>query len=197
MRGRKEIDFPYKVENNIYFLYPLPVHLFRRMDYDFFDKFIDDCGGEFLYPHILTDNCRKAVKVALILFVGIDFLGYTKYCKGYSDYKGLTREIEKSGNYKKTKEKARGQIETREYYQTEDIQWMIQKKRLERAEKHSDGKKKHRKERAKENGMPLFYQQPKRGHGNHKPGSKRALEHREHALASGCNISRRRKRNTG
>ena len=128
MCGRKEIDFTHKIENNIYFLYPLPVHLFRRMDYDFFDKFIDDCGGEFLYPHILTDNCRKAVKVALILFVGIDFLGYTKYCKGYSDYKGLTREIEKSGNYKKTKEKARGQIETREYYQTEDIQWMIQKK---------------------------------------------------------------------
>jgi hypothetical protein len=47
---RKEIDFPYKIENNIYFLYPFPVHLFRRMDYDFFDKFIDDCGGEFLYP---------------------------------------------------------------------------------------------------------------------------------------------------
>ena len=46
-------------------------------------------------------------------------------------------------------------------------------KRLERAEKHSDGKKKHRKEREKENGIPLFYQQPKRGHGNHKPDSKR------------------------
>ena len=65
-------------------------------------------------------------------------------------------------------------------------------KRLERAEKHSDGKKKHGKEWEKENGIPLFYQLPKRGHGNHKPGSKRALEHREHALASGCNISRRR-----
>ena len=120
------------------------------MDYDFLDKFIDDCGGEFLYPHILTDNCRKAVKVALILFVGIDFLGYTKYCKGYSDYKGLTREIEKSGNYKKTKEKARGQIETREYYQTEDIQWMIQKKdwkglksiAMERKSMEKNGRKK-------------------------------------------------------
>jgi len=44
------------------------------MDYDFLDKFIDDCGGEFLYPHILTDNCGKAVKIALVLLVGIDFL---------------------------------------------------------------------------------------------------------------------------
>ena len=74
MRGRKEIDFPYKVENNIYFLYPFPVHLFRRMDYDFLDKFIDDCRGEFLYPHILADNRGEAVKIAFVLFVGIDFL---------------------------------------------------------------------------------------------------------------------------
>ena len=44
------------------------------MDYDILDKFIDDCGGEFFYPHILADNCGKAVKVALVLFVGIDFL---------------------------------------------------------------------------------------------------------------------------
>ena len=47
LRGRKKIDFPYKVENNVYFLYPFPVYLFRRMDYDFLDKFIDDCGDEF------------------------------------------------------------------------------------------------------------------------------------------------------
>ena len=44
------------------------------MDYDFLDKFIDDCGGEFLYPHILADNRGEAVKIALVLFVGIDFL---------------------------------------------------------------------------------------------------------------------------
>ena len=48
--------------------------------------------------------------------------------KEYFADEELTREIEKSGNYKKTKEKAHGQIETREYYQTEDIRWMIQKK---------------------------------------------------------------------
>ena len=72
LRGRKEIDFPYKVENNIYFLYPFPIHLFRRMDYDFLDKFIDDCGGECLYPPILTDNRGEIVKSALVLLIGID-----------------------------------------------------------------------------------------------------------------------------
>jgi hypothetical protein len=38
LNGREEIDFTHKVEYIIYFLYPLPVHFFRRMDYDFFDK---------------------------------------------------------------------------------------------------------------------------------------------------------------
>lgn len=32
-------------------------------------------GGEFLYPHIFTDNCGEAVKVAFVLFVSIDPVG--------------------------------------------------------------------------------------------------------------------------
>lgn len=40
----------------------------------------------------------------------------------------LCRRIEESGNYKKTCEKAHSQIEIREYYQTEDIRWLAQKK---------------------------------------------------------------------
>ena len=36
--------------------------------------------------------------------------------------------IRESGNYKKTEEKAHGQIEIREYYQTEDIKWLSSKK---------------------------------------------------------------------
>lgn len=36
--------------------------------------------------------------------------------------------IKEAGGYKKTREKAHGQIETREYYQTEDIKWMEQRK---------------------------------------------------------------------
>ena len=39
----------------------------------------------------------------------------------------IRREIEKTAGYKKTMEKAYGQIEIREYYQTEDIRWMPQK----------------------------------------------------------------------
>ena len=38
------------------------------------------------------------------------------------------KEIRERGNYKKTQEKAHGQIEIREYYQTEDIKWLSQKK---------------------------------------------------------------------
>ncbi len=36
--------------------------------------------------------------------------------------------IREKGSYKKNQEKAHGQIETREYYQTEDIKWLGQKK---------------------------------------------------------------------
>ena len=36
--------------------------------------------------------------------------------------------IRESGNYKRTEEKAYGQIEIREYYQTEDIKWLNAKK---------------------------------------------------------------------
>ena len=39
------------------------------------------------------------------------------------------KEIRERGNYKKTQEKAHGQIEIREYYQTEDIKWLSQKKK--------------------------------------------------------------------
>ena len=38
------------------------------------------------------------------------------------------KRIRASGNYKKTQEKAHGQVEIREYYQTEDIKWLSQKK---------------------------------------------------------------------
>jgi predicted transposase YbfD/YdcC len=47
--------------------------------------------------------------------------------KEYFADEELRKKIESAGNYKKTKEKAHGQIETREYYQTEDIRWMPQK----------------------------------------------------------------------
>lgn len=38
------------------------------------------------------------------------------------------KKIREAGNYKRTAEKARSQIEIREYYQTEDIGWLAQKR---------------------------------------------------------------------
>lgn len=48
--------------------------------------------------------------------------------KTYFEEKEFLKEIQEHGVYKKTQEKAHGQIEIREYYQTEDIRWLIQKK---------------------------------------------------------------------
>ena len=48
--------------------------------------------------------------------------------KDYFAEKEFCKEIEKTGGYQKTIEKAHGQIEIREYYQTEDILWLSQKK---------------------------------------------------------------------
>jgi predicted transposase YbfD/YdcC len=51
-----------------------------------------------------------------------DFLDYFNE----NDFK---KNIESGGNYKKTIEKSHGQIEIREYYQTDDIKWLTNKSR--------------------------------------------------------------------
>lgn len=48
--------------------------------------------------------------------------------KEYFEDSEFCHRIEETGNYRKTVEKARGQIEIREYYQTDDIKWLRQKK---------------------------------------------------------------------
>ena len=48
--------------------------------------------------------------------------------KEYFGDSEFLRKIKEKGNYKKTVEKAHGQIESREYYQTENIHWLTQKK---------------------------------------------------------------------
>ncbi len=48
--------------------------------------------------------------------------------KEYFSDEDFKKRIRESGNYKKTQEKAHGQIEIREYYQTDDIKWLSQKK---------------------------------------------------------------------
>ena len=48
--------------------------------------------------------------------------------KEFFENKEFCANLEKEGHYKKTKEKAHSQIETREYYQTDNIKWLSQKK---------------------------------------------------------------------
>jgi len=47
----------------------------------------------------------------------------------YFDDPEFREKIKRDGNYHKTVEQAHGQIETREYYQTDDIEWLYDKKR--------------------------------------------------------------------
>ena len=48
--------------------------------------------------------------------------------KEYFSNEEFQEKMRENGGYKKTQEKAHGQIETREYYQTEDIKWLSHKK---------------------------------------------------------------------
>jgi len=47
--------------------------------------------------------------------------------KVYFEDKKFCEEAKKLGNYKRTSEKAHGQLEIREYYQTEDVKWLLQR----------------------------------------------------------------------
>jgi predicted transposase YbfD/YdcC len=53
-----------------------------------------------------------------------------KDVKDYLNDAGLREKIKEAGGYHRSCEKARGQIEIREYYQTDDIDWMEDKKRF-------------------------------------------------------------------
>ncbi len=48
--------------------------------------------------------------------------------KEYFGEKEFLEEIKRNGGYQKRQEKAHGQVEIREYYQTEDIRWLSRKK---------------------------------------------------------------------
>ena len=45
----------------------------------------------------------------------------------YFEDEKFREDIKKQGSYKRTSEKAHGQIEVREYYQTEDVKWLSQR----------------------------------------------------------------------
>lgn len=68
-----------------------------------------------------------------------------KDVKEYFETKEICNVIELSGNYKRTCEKTHGQIEIREYYQTEDIKWLSKKKEWEGLKRHRDRTKDDRK----------------------------------------------------
>lgn len=59
--------------------------------------------------------------------------------KEYFGDKEFLKQMQEKGCYKKTREKARSQIETREYYQTDSIRLAGTKESLEGVEKHSHG----------------------------------------------------------
>ena len=52
-----------------------------------------------------------------------------KDVKDYFEDNEFRREIKKAGNYHRTIEKAHGQVEVREYYQTDNIEWLDNKEK--------------------------------------------------------------------
>lgn len=74
----------------------------------------------------------------------------------YLEDEQIRQGLKKSACYKKTKEKAHGQIEVREYYQTEDIRWMEQKKQWKGLKSIGMEKKTIRKGDGE---IPILYQQ--------------------------------------
>ena len=59
-------------------------------------------------------------------FMGSDPERHESVKEYFADLEFLKR-IQEKGTYKKTSEKAHGQLEIREYYQTADIKWIEQK----------------------------------------------------------------------
>ena len=97
------------------------------------------------------------------------------------------KELRENGKYKKTVEKAHGQIEIREYYQTEEIRWPAQKKEWKGLKsigmEKNNPKRWHGKKRA-----AVLYQQSKGRCGIVQPGSKGTSECGKYALAFRCNF---------
>ncbi len=108
--------------------------------------------------------------------------------KEYFETEEFIETIKKEGGYKKQTEKAHGQIETREYYQTQDIKWITSKKEWTGLKSIGMEKKDDRECGQKENGNEILYQQFGKGYRNNEPGGKRALEYRKYALAFGRDV---------
>ena len=68
----RQVDFSDEVPDQFNLLPAVTAGLIRRMNDNFLYKLIDDGGRQFLNTHILTDNCGEAVKVCLVLLVGVN-----------------------------------------------------------------------------------------------------------------------------
>jgi len=97
--------------------------------------------------------------------------------------------------YTKTTQKARGGIERREYWQTDDIAWLPQKKRVARTEIHRHDAQHDSQGREGNHPRALLYQQSAFGCGRDCASDSRALDGGKLSLASGCDLPRGRQPN--
>jgi len=106
-----------------------------------------------------------------------------KELKEYFGDAELCKKIKEAGGYKRTEEKAHGQIETREYYQAEDIKWLSQRK-VWKGIKSIGMEKKTLKKRGKIQTEIRYYISSLPQEIETMSRAKRTLEYR-------CNVSRR------
>ena len=125
--------------------------------------------------------------------------------KEYFSNEEFQKEMREKGAYKKTREKAHGQIEIREYYQTEDIRWLSQKKNWKGLRSIVMEKKRIETRkctspisfsftissgRSQEPSLTIVkYFSIKTLFTRSQPSGARSLEYRKYALAFGSNIS--------
>ena len=115
---------------------------------------------------------------------------YEEVREYFSDEEFL-KVIQNEGNYRKTQEKAHGQIEIREYYQTEDIKWLNKKKNWKGLKSIVMEKKTIKKEEGEIKEYRYFISSLKANIEEVSRAVRGALERREYALAFRCNVQRR------
>lgn len=97
--------------------------------------------------------------------------------------------MREKGAYKKTCEKAHGQIEIREYYQTEDIRWLSQKKNWKGLRSIVMEKKRIEKAGKITYEYRYFISSLKTDINEVSRAVRGHWKYRKYALAFGCNIS--------
>ena len=116
---------------------------------------------------------------------------WKKYLHGeiskYFEEKEFLKETRDKGGYKKTREKSHSQMETREYYQCDKINWMNETGRW-KGIKSIGMVKKHKNRRKDGCRKKVLHKQSAAWGGTVCKGSAAALVSGGYALASGCDI---------